>query len=108
MKVASMSTRLKKKSFEQRLKEWEIARFAPAPESDLAPFSPSLTEMVVVRDGIALYTEIFLPLKVEKRLPAILLRSPYPYSRPSRHEKIRTFISLESSHSEHVYSDDRK
>ena len=75
-------------SYEQRLKRWENARFAPAPEPDLNPVPPSLTEMVAMSDGTKLYTEIFLPPVDNKPFPTILIRSPYPYSRPSRHDKM--------------------
>jgi len=77
-----------KKTYEQRLSDWDKARFEPAPEPDLKPFPPSLIEKVTMSDGIKLYTEIFLPPLVGKPLPTILIRSPYPYSLPSRHDKM--------------------
>jgi hypothetical protein len=46
--------------------------------------------MIPMRDNIRLYTEIFLPIRSiesNKPLPVILVRSPYPYTRPSRHDK---------------------
>ena len=49
------------KSNGDRLKEWEKARFSPSPEPELNPIEPALIEMVSMRDGIKLYTEIFLP-----------------------------------------------
>lgn len=77
-----------KKSYEERLAAWEKARFLPAPEPDLKPVEPSVIEFVPMRDGVKLYTEIFLPKDDEeyrqKNWPIILLRSPYPYSRMSR------------------------
>ena len=39
-----------------------------------------------MRDGIRLYTEVFLP-DVTGAYPAIFMRSPYPYTRPSRNDK---------------------
>ena len=86
------------KSYDQRLNEWERARFVPAPEPDLNPFPPALTELVAMRDGVALYTEIFLPSLLNKSFPTILLRSPYPYSRPSRHNKISISRYLEAGY----------
>lgn len=44
--------------------------------------------MVAMSDGTALYTEIFLPPGPPKPRPVVLLRSPYPYSLPSRHDKM--------------------
>ena len=77
-----------KKNYEQRLKDWEKARFAPAPEPDLKPTKPSFVHQVSMRDGIKLYTEVFLPSPLVSSHPVVLLRSPYPYSRPSRHDKM--------------------
>ena len=74
------------KSYESRLADWQKAKFAPPPEKPLTPAEPTLTEMVSMRDDIRLYTEIFLPVQ-SKACPVILMRSPYPYSRPSRNDK---------------------
>ncbi len=73
-------------TYEARLAAWEKGRFAPAPEKALAPSEPTHIEMMPMRDGIALYTEIFLPLS-SAAVPVVLIRSPYPYSRPSRNDK---------------------
>ncbi len=43
--------------------------------------------MVPMRDGRRLYTEVFLP-EQDTRFPVVLIRSPYPYSRPSRNDKL--------------------
>ena len=37
------------------------ARFSPPPEPPLNPIEPTLIETVPMRDGVKLYTEIFLP-----------------------------------------------
>ena len=68
--------------YAKRLVAWEKARFAPSPEPPLNPIEPTLIEMVTMRDGIKLYTEIFLP--DSRPCPAIFSRSPYPYSCLSR------------------------
>ena len=47
-------------TYEQRLKEWKRMRFACPPESELNPIKPSFVEMVAMRDGVRLYTEVFL------------------------------------------------
>ena len=73
-------------TYRERLKNWEKGRFAPPPEPDLSPCSPTLIEMTPMRDGIKLYAEIFLP-KQKGSFPIILSRSPYPMSRPSRSDK---------------------
>ena len=63
---------------------WERARFAPPPEPPLHPMEPTCIDMVEMRDGVKLYTEVFLPNHdAERPYPVILLRSPYPYSKPS-------------------------
>ena len=81
-----------KKSYQQRLGEWEKARFSPKPPHDPVPSVPTFIEPVPMRDGIRLHTEIFLPTLAEKAkdkclennaFPVILIRSPYPYSCPS-------------------------
>ena len=80
-------------NYQDRLNTWERGRFAPPPEPELSPFPPSFTQRVTMRDGVALYTEVFLPNgtmdgeQVETSLPVVLTRSPYPYSRPSRNDK---------------------
>ena len=81
-------------SYQQLLDDWEQAKFSPPPEPALKPEVPTLTKMLELRDGVHLYTEIFLPSEAKIRkgsqgqaCPAILCRSPYPYSRPSRHDK---------------------
>ena len=76
------------KSYEERLKEWNRARFAPQPERELNPCEPSLVSDVAMGDGVKLYTEVFLPETIKRPYPVILLRSPYPYSRPSRDDKM--------------------
>lgn len=48
-----------------------------------------------MRDDVRLYTEVFIPSSTEKPLPSVLVRSPYPYSLPSRHDKLSvgTFLT---------------
>ena len=80
--------------YTERLSAWEKARFAPPPEPPLKPIKPTLIEMVAMRDGIKLYTEIFLPDSIssnpdlaqsnELACPVIFSRSPYPYTCLSR------------------------
>ena len=72
-------------AYAERLARWEKARFSPPPEKPLTPREPSIITMVPMRDGISLYTEIFLPC-ADEPCPTILIRSPYPYSRPSRND----------------------
>lgn len=83
--------KLTQKSYEQRFKTWQKNRFSPPPTPDLRPTRPTMIEKVPMRDGVALYTEIFLPSPPEKRIegsfPIVLIRSPYPYSVPSRNDK---------------------
>lgn len=83
-------------SYEQRLAAWEKARYAPPPEAPLSPTPPTLIKKVPMRDGIQLYTEIFLPPDAGsvEAYPVILLRSPYPYARPSRNDKrpVRRYV----------------
>lgn len=64
-------------------------------DNSLKPVKPSLVKMVPMRDGVKLYTEIFLPSVGErhnavgqKDFPVILSRSPYPYSCPSYNDKL--------------------
>jgi len=73
-------------SYEERLAEWNRARFAPSPEPDLIPAQPTLVEMASMRDGVRLHTEVYLPDR-QGQFPVILVRSVYPYSRPSRNDK---------------------
>ena len=47
--------------YADRLAAWEKGRFAPPPEPELHPFTPTFTDMVSLRDGVRLYTEVFLP-----------------------------------------------
>ena len=86
-------------SYEARLKEWERKRFVPAPEPDLKPTAPTFVEHVPMRDGITLYTEVFSPSLVGEPLPVILVRSPYPYGRPSRHDKMSIPRYLDAGYS---------
>jgi len=73
-------------TYEARLAAWQKARFAPPPEKLPTPTEPTQIEMVPMRDGVKLYTEIFLPAS-SAAVPVVLIRSPYPYSRPSRNDK---------------------
>lgn len=84
-------------SYQQCLADWEKARFAPPPEKPLHPIVPTQVENVPMRDGVKLYTEVFIPptntdidadVKTEQihSYPVILSRSPYPLARPSRHD----------------------
>lgn len=83
---------MKDASYEVRLSAGQKARSASPPEPDLTPATPSRIDRVRMRDGVTLYTEIYLSGgqgysgETEGR-PVILLRSPYPYSRPSRNDK---------------------
>ena len=61
-------------TYETRLAAWEKARFAPPPEKPLTPTEPTQIVMVPMRDGVSLYTEIFLPLQSEPA-PVVLIRS---------------------------------
>lgn len=81
-------------SYQTRIAAWEKAKFSPPPEPPLKPTEPTQIEMVQMRDGVKLYTEIFLPPQAVhkdgislKAFPVILSRSPYPFSRPSRHDR---------------------
>ena len=86
---------MKSKSYEDRMAIWQRNRFSPPPEKQLNPVEPTRIDMVPMRDGVKLYTEIFLPAENSAAneisgisFPVILKRSPYPYSRPSRHNKV--------------------
>lgn len=71
---------------ESRMAAWLKAKFAsPPPAKPLNPTEPTQIVMVPMRDGVNLYTEIFLPVS-SGASPVILVRSPYPFSRPSRHD----------------------
>ena len=85
--------------YADRLAAWEKGRFAPPPEPELHPFAPTFTDMVPLRDGVRLYTEVFLPKEHEKNTtayPTVLIRSPYSYSRPSRNDKFSLRQYLDS------------
>ena len=71
--------------YDEKLAAWLKGRFAPPPEPPLAPRTPSFIEMVPMRDGTHLYTEIYLPLKTGTA-PVVFHRSPYAFSRPSRND----------------------
>ena len=80
--------------YEERLADWEKARFAPPPEAPLNPKAPTLIERVPMRDGLCLYTEVFLPETLDQgdtAYPVILMRSPYPYGRFSRNADTSAF-----------------
>lgn len=72
-------------TYQERLAAWQRGRFAPPPEAPASPSTPSTIAYVTMRDGVDLYTEIFLP-NLEGAFPVILIRSPYPMFRPSRHD----------------------
>ena len=74
-----------------QLAAWERARFAPPPEPAPDPIEPTMIEMVPMRDGIKLYTEIFVPNPNKEgtelsgsAYPVIFYRSPYPFNCLSR------------------------
>ena len=69
------------------LRGWRQFNFPPPPSPPLNPIDPTQTIMLPMRDDIKLYTELFLP---EPTLPhpCILIRSPYPFSCPSRNGKV--------------------
>lgn len=74
-------------NYKARLAAWKDAQFSPPPEPPLTPLKPILIEQVPMRDGVRLYTEIFLPSGAGTSVtafPVILCRSPYPYSIFSR------------------------
>ena len=73
-------------SYKAQLADWQKAKFAPPPERPPTPSKPTFIERVSMRDGIRLYTEVFLP-DVTGAYPAIFMRSPYPYTRPSRNDR---------------------
>lgn len=72
---------------QEKMALWLAARFAPPPEPELEPNVPTLVEKVAMRDGVSLYTEVFLP-PGKGAFPTVLCRSPYPYSRPSRDDQL--------------------
>ena len=73
-------------TYESRFAEWQKAKFSPPPEMPTNPIAPSQVEMVSMRDGTALYTEVYLPPSVDA-YPVVLIRSPYPFNKPSRNDK---------------------
>lgn len=84
----------KEEDFKKRLEEWNKTRFSPPPEKPTQPTKPTFAKMVELRDGVRLYTEVFLPSKPsmdlldsEGAFPAVLSRSPYPFSLPSHNDK---------------------
>jgi len=74
-------------TYKQKLATWEKAKFAPPPRPPLSPITPTKTTHIIMREGIRLYTELFLP-ESPKPHPTILTRSPYPFSRASRNGRI--------------------
>lgn len=84
--------------YKARVDAWEKARFAPKPTPALNPTPPTFVRMVAVRDGVKLYTEVFVPTDTQGALPVIFLRSPYPYSRPSHNDKMPVSRYLESGY----------
>lgn len=64
---------------QQKLAEWERAKNAPMPMPDVPKMEPDEIIMQPMRDGVKLYTELFLP-EGEGPHPAILWRTPYPDS----------------------------
>ena len=88
----------KNRDYKARLKAWEKARFAPKPTPALNPTSPTSVCMVAMRDVVKLYTEVFSPTDTQGALPVVLIRSPYPYSRPSLNDKMPVSRYLESGY----------
>ena len=83
----NVSSNTDNENYKQRLAAWKDAQFSPPPEPSLSPLKPTLIEQVPMRDGVHLYTEIFLPSGAATSataFPVTLCRSPYPYSRFSR------------------------
>lgn len=78
-----------KYSYEERMQLWQRNRFAPPPAPDAKPTVPNIVVKMPMRDGIGLYTEIFLPFfdNASKSYPVILLRSPYPFTLPSLNDR---------------------
>ena len=75
------------KDYRELYRAWEDAKFAPPPEKPLCPAKPSVVEMVPMRDGVRLYTEIYRSCQAESS-PVVLVRSPYPFSKPSRNDRL--------------------
>ena len=71
------------KHYDERLAAWGKSQFSPPPEPPFDPIEPTAIEKVPMRDGVRLYTEIFLPNQ-SVAYPVILIRSPYPYARIAR------------------------
>ena len=69
---------------------WRCTFFIES-HSERRPIELSMNIQVPVRDGVTLYTEVFLPCSKKRRKksgdesawPVILFRSPYPFSRMS-------------------------
>ena len=74
------------KNYQVRLDAWQKAKYAPPPEQDPTPRQPSMIAMAPMRDGVKLFTELFLP-EGPGKFPVIFHRSPYPMYRPSRHDQ---------------------
>ena len=72
--------------YKTRLAAWEKAKFAPPPEKPSTPAEPSYIQMMSMRDHVRLYTEIFLCPSASSA-PVVLIRSPYPFNRPSRNDR---------------------
>lgn len=73
------------KDYSHHLEDWRKARFASPPLQELTPAHPDRVEKVPMRDGVELYTELFLP-PGKGPFPVVLTRSPYPFSKPSRND----------------------
>lgn len=84
---------MKQESLEARRRAWLKAKFAPPPEPAPRPAVPTFAEMIPARDGVRLYSEIFLPAR-RGSFPVILYRSPYPKMCPSRDDSwdLRRYI----------------
>ena len=65
--------------YEQELRVWRnTCRQLPRP---IVPkVQPSETVMMPMRDGVRLYTEVYLPKGADDGLPSVLIRTPYPDS----------------------------
>lgn len=85
------------KLYQERLNAWQKAKFKPPPEPPLNPRNPSSVEFVPMRDSVKLYTEVFLPDR-PSAFPVVLIRSPYPYSLPSRNDKYHINIYNQSGY----------
>ena len=90
----SSENNLSQSEYAERLAAWERARFAPPPDPPSDPIEPSIRAMVPMRDGIKLYTEIFVPSPNRETTessgatyPVIFYRSPYPFNCLSRNAR---------------------